>query len=143
MKMIFKLVMYMERNNIYKTKQKELIMDKIINTKDEFTAKDLYLSLNKEIGLTTIYRFIDKLVSEDILIKNIHSDNSIHYQYLEKCSCDNHFFLKCNSCGSMIHIDCDCIDDLSNHIKNEHKFKLDKEHIIINGLCNKCSKEGK
>ena len=142
MKIIFKLVIHMERNSIYKTKQKDMIMKEIENTEGEFTAKDLYLKLNKEIGLTTIYRLIDKLVNEDVIVKNVHSDNSIHYQYLERCSCDNHFFLKCKICGRMIHIDCDCIDELSNHINNEHKFKLDKEHIIINGLCNKCNKEG-
>ena len=133
----------MERNSNYKTKQKDIILDKIKSIKEEFTVKELYSKLNEEIGLTTIYRFIDKLVEDGTVTKIVHSDNSIYYQYLEECNHDNHFFLKCKECGIMIHIDCDCIDDLSHHIKDEHKFKLDKEHIIINGTCNKCSKEGK
>lgn len=133
----------MERNSNYKTKQKDIILDKIKSIKEEFTVKELYSKLNEEIGLTTIYRFIDKLVEDGKVTKIVHSDNSIYYQYLEECNHDNHFFLKCKECGTMIHIDCDCIDDLSHHIKDEHKFKLDKEHIIINGTCNNCSKEGK
>jgi Fur family ferric uptake transcriptional regulator len=132
----------MERNNVYNTKQKEKIFNIIKDTHEEFTPKDLYMKLNKEIGLTTIYRYLDRLVNDDLIIKNVHSDNSIYYQYIEKCSHENHFFLKCKTCGTMIHIDCDCIDDLSKHIKNEHKFKLDKEHIIIDGYCNKCIREG-
>ena len=39
MKMIFKLVIDMKRNNIYKTKQKDLIMDTIKSIKNEFTPK--------------------------------------------------------------------------------------------------------
>ena len=41
----------------------------------------------------------------------------------------------------MKHIDCDCINELYNHIKDEHSFKLNKEKIIINGICKKCLKE--
>ena len=49
--------------------------------------------------------------------------------------------LKCESCGTMEHIDCDCIEELSNHISKEHNFSL-TDHIIINGKCNNCKKEG-
>ncbi len=132
----------MKRDN-YKTKQREHILNIITSYKEEFTIKDIYSKLNDNASLTTIYRLIDKLVDDGIIIKNVHMDNSIHYQYLEKCNHDNHFFLKCLSCGSMIHVDCDCIDELYNHINNEHKFLLDKKHIIINGICYKCSNEGK
>ena len=38
----------------------------------------------------------------------------------------------------MEHVDCDCIESLSNHIVREHGFKLSREHIIIKGLCKKC-----
>ena len=55
---------------------------------------------------------------------------------------ENHFYLKCNNCGNMIHIDCDCIGDLTDHIYKEHKFIPTKEHIIISGLCEKCNMEG-
>ena len=117
----------------YKTKQKEQILEMIKNKNKEFTIKDIYQELNCEIGMTTIYRLIDNLVKEGFINKN---EN--YYQYLEHCDCDNHFYLKCNKCGSLIHVDCDCINELFSHIIKEHNFKPDKEKIIINGLCNKC-----
>ena len=80
----------MERNSNYKTKQKDIILDKIKSIKEEFTVKELYSKLNEEIGLTTIYRFIDKLVEDGTVTKIVHSDNSIYYQYLEECNHDNH-----------------------------------------------------
>ena len=124
----------------YKTKQKSLILDIIKKQKGEFKVQDIYLALNKKVGLTTIYRLIDKLYGEGLLNKTISKDNIAYYQYLEECSCENHFYLKCEKCGNLIHVDCDCIGGLLDHILEEHKFKANREHIIINGLCSLCRK---
>ena len=133
--MIFKLGDIMK----YKTKQKEIIINIIEGINHEFTIKDIYNSLNNKVGLTTIYRVIDNLVNENYVNKRIDKNNITYYDYLEKCDNENHFFLKCNSCGNLTHVDCECINDLYNHINKNHKFKLNKENIIINGICNKCS----
>ena len=124
----------------YQTKQKDILLKQIRNKEEEFTIKELHEELSS-IGLTTIYRFIDKLVEEGILIKRIGDNNTTYYQYLEECDKDNHFFLKCSSCGHIIHVDCDYVEELSTHIKKHHKFRLNKDHIIMNGLCEECSKE--
>ena len=129
----------MKRDN-YKTKQKDVIINEIKKHNNEFTIKDIYNELDG-VGLTTIYRLIDKLVETGTVNKTIGKDNITYYQYLEECSNDNHFFLKCESCGLMEHVDCDCIEDLSSHILKEHKFCL-SDKIIINGLCPKCRKAG-
>ncbi len=122
----------------YNTKQKDVILDVIRSVKHEFTIKDVYNEMNNSVGLTTIYRLVDKLVLDGTLNKYIGKDNITYYEYLEKCDSDNHFFLKCDKCGDMIHIDCDCINDLKSHILKDHNFKLNKDHIIINGICDKC-----
>lgn len=131
----------MTRSTNYNTKQKELILSIIKKKKHEFRVKDLYNDLNKEIGLTTIYRQIDKLVNEGRINKNINKDNITYYQYLEECNKKNHFYLKCDKCGNMTHIDCDCIEQLSNHIVKEHQFNLNKDCIIITGICTHCKKK--
>lgn len=132
----------MKRNISYSTKQRDLILNIIKKQKKEFTIKDVYEKLNNEVGLTTVYRLINKLVDEGLLNKEINSENVTIYQYLERCEENNHFYLKCQSCGKIIHIDCDCIKDLSNHILKHHKFKTNNDHIIINGVCSNCIKGG-
>ncbi len=127
------------RNN-YQTKQKDILLKEIRKKKEEFTIKELHEELST-IGLTTIYRFIDKLVEDKILVKRIGDNNTTYYQYLEECDKENHFYLKCDKCGEMIHVDCDCIEELSHHISSEHKFKLNKEKIIIGGICKKCMRK--
>ena len=129
----------MQRSESYNTKQKDLILEAIKNRNSEFSAKDIYNDLDNKIGLTTIYRYIDKLVNDEVLNKTIGGDNTTYYQYLEECSCHNHFYLKCTDCGKLIHVDCDCIEELTNHITKKHKFKPNKDHIIINGICKECS----
>lgn len=124
----------------YKTKQKELILNIIKSKKNEFTIKEIYNDLNNETGLTTIYRLVDKLVNDGLLKKNVGSNNETYYQYLEKCDKDNHFYLKCVSCGNLIHVDCECIKELTDHISNNHKFKPNCTNIIIEGLCQNCNK---
>ena len=124
--------------NDYNTKQKDLILSVIKKQSGEFVVRDIYDELNGKVGLTTIYRLVDKLVEEKQISKSIGKDKNTYYQYLETCQQENHFFLKCESCGKIDHIDCDCIKDLSNHIIKEHNFKLDKSNIIINGICKNC-----
>lgn len=122
----------------YKTKQKNIILDIIKNQDNSFTIKDIYEKVKDKVGLTTIYRLIDKLVGENKLNKTISSDNTTYYQYLSDCDEENHFYLKCERCGNITHIDCDCIKDLTSHITKHHKFRPNKDHIIIDGICSRC-----
>lgn len=123
----------------YNTKQKDIILNKISRLNKEFTIKELYNLLNKEVGLTTIYRLINKL-EEDNCITKINNDNEAVYQYTGKCNRKNHFYLKCNICGKLYHVDCDYADKLSKHILEDHNFITSEEHIIINGKCKSCIK---
>lgn len=128
----------MSRDSIYHTKQKDKILECIKTYHGDFTIKDIYLLLDKNIGLTTIYRTVDQLVNEGRLNKVIGEDNTFYYQYLEECNRENHFFLKCNNCGEIIHVDCDCVNNLFLHITKKHKFVANHDKIIIYGLCDNC-----
>lgn len=123
----------------YDTKQKDMILAVVRKENHEFTIKDIYAKID-DIGLTTVYRTVLKLLNEGYLSKRIGKDNVIYYQYLVKCNHDNHFYLKCDICGNLMHIDCDCIKELSDHIFTEHHFIPNRERIIISGVCKKCKK---
>ena len=132
----------MERGK-YQTKQKDKILKIIKRTKKKFTVKDIHNKLQDEVGLTTVYRLIEQLVKEGYLNKTVGDNNEAFYEYLEKCDNKNHFYLKCEKCGKLLHVDCKCISNLSKHVLKEHNFKTTTSTIIINGLCEKCSKKVK
>lgn len=127
----------MTRGN-YNTKQKDIILNIIKKYNKDFTVKDIYLEVKDTTSITTIYRLVDKLTKDGLLNKMIGKDNNTYYQYIERCSCNHHFYLKCNNCGILTHVECDFIDKLTDHIINHHKFIPNSRHIIINGICEKC-----
>ena len=124
----------------YNTRQRELVIATIKKMHHGFCAKELYTKLDGQIGLTTIYRLVEKLANEGILIKTTTEDNVAEYQYLAPCENEDHFFLKCTRCGKMKHVDCERIQGLTKHIAHEHNFAPTNSHIVINGLCKRCQK---
>ncbi|MBR2830997.1 transcriptional repressor [Candidatus Saccharibacteria bacterium] len=125
----------------YKTRQKELIEHSIKNCKNEFTIKELFTRLNEKdqtIGLTTVYRVVNKLAKDGILSKNMGSDGLSRYRIIKKCNHVGHCLLKCESCGNLTHTDCNELEVLSKHFKNKHHFEIDQTDITIYGICGKC-----
>ena len=59
----------MQKRTNYNTKQKDEILDTIKKMNKAFLIKELYVKLNEKVGLTTIYRFIDKMVENEELYK--------------------------------------------------------------------------
>ena len=125
----------------YNTKSKEIINEAIKNYPNGFTIKDLKEDLEKKelnIGLTTIYRALDRLTLDGVVTKFYDENNVTHYKYVNDCLSETHFYLKCQKCEKIYHVDCSCIDDLSIHILRQHKFKIDTKSIILEGLCENC-----
>ena len=124
----------------YNTKQRDKIFQIIEKYGHDFLIKDLYEEVKEDTSLTTVYRLVDQLVEEGILNKCIGSDQNTYYQYMKKCDCESHFYLKCDQCGSFTHVECDHISELLEHIQVEHQFHPDEKQIIIHGVCKKCYK---
>ncbi len=127
----------------YNTITKKYILDEIKSIKKDFTAKDIKNKLdnkNISVGLTTIYRELSELESINVIKKYYSDNNTSHYEYLNLCENNNHFYLKCTKCGNKKHVDCDCINDFSNHILKEHNFILNDNNLFITGICNDCLK---
>ncbi len=131
----------MKNTDTYNTRQKDIIYNEIKKCDKEFTVKDIYNKVKDSTGLTTIYRLIDKLSNDGVIKKYVKDDNTIYYQYLESCDKSNHFFLKCDNCGKIIHVDCDCVKDLFSHILKKHKFIPKDKQVVINGICDECMRE--
>jgi len=126
----------------YNTKQKKQLEEIIeVFESEHFTAEDIFEKIKeqgKNVGLTTIYRHLDKMVNEGALRKYISgSGESACYQKAEKCV--EHFHLKCTSCGKLVHLSCKSLDIISHHVESEHGFVIDSCRTVFYGLCKECS----
>lgn len=137
----------MNELNKYKTKQRVAILDFIESNKDrEVTANDILVYLNKndlKASQTTIYRYLDNLVKEGIIKKNYSEEKaSSCYQYVGK-RCKEHYHLKCNNCGEIIHLDSEIFSSIEKKIIDRYGFKIDNIKTILYGTCNKCNMNNK
>lgn len=128
--------------NSYKTEQRKIITDYLIKNNDNFVNAEEIIHYmkrnNQEVGLTTIYRFLNLLETRNQVRTEIR--NHTKYYQIVTNECTNHFHLKCKKCGNTIHLDCKEFDEVNNHIKEEHKFNLD-HNTIIYGVCDICTKK--
>ena len=127
----------------YNTKQKQIILDYLKDNNDKcLTMKDIYEGVkNNKIGVTTIYRYLNKLYEDGKINKFLNDNMEASYQYILNDECINHIHLKCQKCGKIIHLDCHIINDFKNHVDLEHDFSIDNSKTTIYGLCKGCRNE--
>lgn len=135
----------MENKKGYKTKQKELIVKCLIENKEKhIKAEEIVFYLKKngtQVGKTTVYRHLDKLVEEGKVRKYfIEEGKGACYQYSElENECYESFHMKCTKCGNLIHLSCDYLNEISKHVKNSHNFSIDNYKTVFYGKCGNCN----
>ena len=132
----------------YNTKQKRIILDCLISNRYKLMTCDEISDTLKQIGTpvgkATLYRFLDSLVlSGDVRKHSNVGDKCAAYQLIDKdLDCHSHMHLKCTECGKLIHLGCEFMNGVGEHISEHHQFKIDNSKTIIYGLCSVCSEKG-
>ena len=132
----------MNSKKIYRTAQKETVLDYLKSSNGEhLTVKDIYEHLkanNEKIGLTTVYRHLESLVKDGTVVKSIIDENTpACYEYAD-CDHSQCYHCKCIRCGKLIHLHCDEISSLENHISNDHHFTIVPKMTVFYGICEDC-----
>lgn len=136
--------MALKRPIQYATKSKKRIVEYIESLGDEhFNAYDIISHFIKEdppISAATIYRQLDRMISEGKLRKYILGDkDSACYHYIgDHFQGGNKYHLKCVNCGKLIHLQCLTIENLMEHIIEEHHFFIEPESTVFYGKCEAC-----
>ena len=129
----------------YKTKQKEQMIDFFAEHEHEHVnAREVYDSLKERgirIGLTTVYRHLEQLTREGMLVKSVVDENTpACFEFTGHHVHENHscYHCKCIKCGKLIHLNCDEITKLEKHISSEHGFLIQPQRTVFFGLCENC-----
>ena len=137
------------RNNSYNTISKQLILDFLKSKSEEtLSANDIFEYMNtikKPVNITTIYRYLDKLLQSNIVHKYTDDDGKKStYRYVgENSYCHEHLHLQCSQCGKIIHLDCEFMEEVIKHIDKKHHFSLKCDKSILYGKCEECAKKEK
>ena len=127
----------------YSTKQRQLILSFLKENNAHVSPSDIVYHLKEQgypVSTATVYRTLDRFAAEGIVRKvdGEHGAGS-YYQYTGGDGCNEHFHLKCISCGKLIHMSCDFLQSMENHILQDHGFVVSSGRTIIYGTCSDCN----
>lgn len=136
----------MTRRSTYQTRQMKELREFLASTDGKHvTVKDIcryFDEAARPVGTATVYRNLEKLVEEGIVAKySADPSDSACFSYIgsgEECCHPVCFHLKCQKCGRLIHLECDEITRLSEHMLRAHGFELNPVRTVFYGLCEDC-----
>jgi Fur family ferric uptake transcriptional regulator len=136
--------MKQNRPSAYSTQQGRSILDYMASMGNAHVTACQILRYFKDegvdIGQTTIYRHLEKLTEEGKVHKYVLRDGqSACYQYADSGeACRDHFHLKCEICGRLIHLDCELLNTIQGHVLDKHDFEINMRKTVFYGKCEKC-----
>jgi len=104
---------------------------------------DFLQEKDDKVNLATIYRNLDKMTEDGVLIKYKDSqEDKAVYQYVgEDEKCHEHLHMQCMKCGKVIHLECNFMKEISEHLLVHHRFTLQCTKSILYGMCGECREE--
>jgi Fur family ferric uptake transcriptional regulator len=137
------------RPSNYNTRQGGLIVEYFSSLGDRHVQAaeiaEYFRRRNETVGLTTIYRHLEKLVNAGLIRKYfLNEGESACYQYISGAGeTGEHFHLKCENCGTLIHLECKTLEKIKGHILKEHLFRVNALKTVFYGRCKNCLENDK
>lgn len=130
----------------YKTKQMTELLTFLKSVPDSHVTVNDICSYFKDqgiqIGTTTVYRHLERLVSEGVVAKYVvDGTSSACFEYIgeqEHAPAPSCYHCKCEKCGKLIHLHCDEVESLRQHMAEHHDFEMDSLRTVFYGVCNEC-----
>ena len=128
----------------YNTKPRKYILEFLQKNRDvTVSAADIleYVKTkDSSINQATVYRYLNKLLTQKMVIKFSEAPSKkAVYQIVDDHGCDGHLHIKCVKCGRLLHLDCDFMDELKEHLNKSHEFTLKCNGSILYGVCKDCN----
>ncbi len=123
------------------TKQRKQIIEILVNSIEPITSEEIYKKITESgenISLSTIYRNIEKLLKNNILIKD-YTDSAVA-RYSIKNNEHRHR-LKCMKCNKTVELKECPLENIGEKIESDTGFKLKEHKLELAGYCSECTDE--
>lgn len=125
-----------------KSSTKQKIITLLENRKEALTHKDIQLYFNETLDRVTIYRALERLITEGKIHKTLSFEGVVQYALCSKCNHTNdihnhnHIHFTCEKCKKTT-----CLNDNTPKIVLPSGFINNEIQIIISGICSNCNNE--
>lgn len=122
------------------SKQREIILNKLIEFRVHPSAEQLYLKLvedGENIGLATVYRNLNALAKTGVIKKFQTFEKSERF---DGTTAPHHHFL-CKKCGKIFDLPQEIAGQVVQNI-NDKGFRTINYEIMAEGLCADCQEKG-
>ncbi len=121
------------RNTIAKQKILELIQESTI----ALSHSDIQTEVGDLCNRVTIYRVLDRLVSEGDIHKIVNIDGVIKYAACTECAHThhhhNHIHFSCTVCHEVT-----CLENLEPSFKMPKNYQVEEVQFTLSGICPQC-----
>ncbi len=133
---------FVARKGLKWTRQREVILEEFLSSKEHFSTEDLYLKIrskNPHIGYATVYRTLKLFAECGIAEERDFGVGQVLYEL--RHGGDHHDHLICTGCGAIIEFEDERIEKLQEQVAKDHQFTIASHRLEIFGLCAKCARD--
>lgn len=125
------------------TPQRRATLEVLYNKKGQHLTTEEIYDLVKvdcpEIGLATVYRTLQLLEEMGLISKLDLDDGCSRYEYNVHEDDHQHHHLICQSCGKVIEVEIDLLDQLEEEIERVYHFAIKDHKVKFFGICAECN----
>lgn len=122
------------------SKQREIILNEVMNSHLHPTADSIYTSLKKDnpgLSLGTVYRNLSQLTENGYISKLSIPNQSDRYDKNIK----PHAHLICERCNNIYDIESETISKFINDLSNEQNLSILNYDIVLQVICKNCKED--
>jgi Fur family ferric uptake transcriptional regulator len=125
------------------TSQRRLLLELIRDAEGHIDAKELYRrasARDESIGSATVYRSLNLFKELGIIDERRLGKLRCYYEIKQS---PEHQHLVCRGCGKVIEFQNPHFQKLIQAVQREHRFKLTKAELYLEGYCPECEEKEK
>lgn len=120
------------------TTAKTTILEIIKNSEVALSHTEIQTLTNNICDRVTIYRVLDRLVTEDVIHKIVNLDGTIkyascHHSHNDKVHTHNHIHFSCDKCCLVT-----CLENVEPIFKLPANYLVKEVNFTLSGLCPNC-----
>ncbi|MFN4233197.1 MAG: Fur family transcriptional regulator [Bacteroidia bacterium] len=123
-----------------KTVAKTKILEYVQNSSSAVAHSDIQQSLKGICDRVTIYRVLDRLLSEGLVHKIVDVDGVVKYAACHTCEDEHHHrhdhvHFSCEKCKKVT-----CLDAVIPQLNMPKEYKINSVNFMVSGYCPNCKK---